>query len=70
MSWIQIEGGIQPGLEAHPPDDCQICGSPLADSAVDGKTVYGPWAWMCRACHRQIGCGFGMGRGQLYTFRI
>lgn len=33
-------------------------------AAVDGKTVHGPWAYMCQACFQKIGVGLGTGRGQ------
>lgn len=33
-------------------------------AAVDGATIYGPWANMCDGCHGSIGVGLGTGRGQ------
>ena len=33
-------------------------------AAVDGATVYGPWALMCGAHHAFFGQGLGLGRGQ------
>lgn len=42
--------------------NCQICLSQKA--TVDGKTEFGPWAFMCDGCHEVHGRGFGMGRGQ------
>lgn len=47
-------------------DNCQLCNQPITTEFIDGKTVMGPWAIMCRACHSQYGCGLGTGRGQLY----
>lgn len=44
---------------------CDICGT-KADSYVDGKTIYGPWANMCLSCFETKGIGLGTGRGQLY----
>src|SRR5262252_3587177 len=41
---------------------CDLCKSRPA--AIDGKTVYGPWAYMCVPCHDSVGLGLGMGRGQ------
>lgn len=34
-------------------------------AAVDGKTVYGVWAFMCSDHYMIVGTGLGMGRGQL-----
>jgi hypothetical protein len=31
----------------------------------DGKTTFGPWAYMCDEHFRQFGVGLGTGRGQL-----
>ena len=33
-------------------------------AAVDGKTIFGPWANMCTPCFRTNGVGLGTGRGQ------
>ena len=33
---------------------------------VDGKTIMGPWANMCLACHKRLGVGLGIGKGQRY----
>jgi hypothetical protein len=33
----------------------------------DGATVYGPWANMCDPCHKRVGRGSGVGRGQKYA---
>lgn len=49
------------------PDRCDLCGTRLIESFVDGKTRMGPWACMCGACHAGHGIGFGTGRGQGYT---
>lgn len=46
--------------------DCQICKKPTTDVFVDGKTVNGPWAYMCVSCHKVHGRGFGLGKGQKY----
>lgn len=46
---------------------CQIAavhGGERPEAAVDGKTVDGPWAYMCDGCHRRFGVGLGTGRGQ------
>lgn len=34
------------------------------DAHYDGKTRYGPWAFMCEACFVRDGIGLGTGRGQ------
>ena len=45
---------------------CDICGT-KANSYVDGKTIYGPWANMCLRCFATKGIGIGLGRGQVYN---
>jgi hypothetical protein len=42
--------------------DCDFCGL-LA--AVDGKTVHGPWGYMCYEHHGRWGAGLGVGKGQV-----
>lgn len=49
------------------PPDCQICATPLTDSFVDGKTIFGPWAFLCLPCHVEVGVGLGIGKGQWYA---
>ncbi|MEV6923988.1 hypothetical protein AB0M46_05670 [Dactylosporangium sp. NPDC051485] len=34
------------------------------EAAYDGKTKYGPWAYMCVHCFVDHGVGLGTGRGQ------
>lgn len=34
------------------------------EAAYDGKTVHGPWAYMCARCFIDHGIGLGTGRGQ------
>lgn len=34
------------------------------EAAVDGKTNFGPWAYMCEACFATHGVGLGLGKGQ------
>lgn len=34
---------------------------------VDGKTKFGPWAYMCGEHHELHGVGLGTGRGQRLT---
>lgn len=44
-------------------DFCQETGT-TKPAAVDGKTVFGPWANMCDEHFQQHGIGLGLGRGQ------
>lgn len=46
--------------------NCNICGKRDLSSVVDGKTIYGLWAWMCLDCYREQGAGLGLGKGQLF----
>ena len=52
------------------PKECQLCHSPsnTLDYIIDGSTPYG-WAFMCVSCHREIGRGLGMGKGQKYDLK-
>jgi hypothetical protein len=52
---------------SEPPTTCQLCQKPLRGVFIDGATVYGPWAIMCRPCHVTQGRGSGTGRGQIYN---
>lgn len=50
------------------PTHCQLCGEPLHDAFIDGRTVFGPWAIMCLSCHRISGFEpLGIGTGQKYS---
>ena len=40
---------------------CDFCS---AEAEYDGKTVMGPWAYMCRAHFEVLGVGLGLGKGQ------
>lgn len=55
---------MQDLTEAHvakiPPCDIE-CTEP---AAYDGKTVDGPWAYMCETHFRLLGVGLGTGKGQ------
>lgn len=46
--------------------DCNFCSTPDAPvkATIDGKTTYGPWGYMCDACHGTHGVGLGLGKGQ------
>ena len=48
------------------PTNCDVCGKPILDTFVDGKTRGGPWGMMCVPCHGAHGVGLGLGRGQRY----
>ena len=49
-------------IKTLPP--CDICQKTKA--IYDGKTVQGPWAYMCELCWQQYGCGrAGTGYAQL-----
>jgi hypothetical protein len=41
---------------------CDICKERIG--AYDGKTTYGPWAYMCEECFEEVGLGLGLGVGQ------
>lgn len=41
---------------------CQLCKEHPAE--YDGKTSFGPWAYMCKECFDHVGIGLGMGKGQ------
>lgn len=47
-------------LVERPP--CDLCNQRPA--AIDGKTTFGAWAYMCVPCHEQYGVGLGLGKGQ------
>jgi len=51
------------------PDRCDFCGEALKNRFVDGKTVYGPWGILCQNCHKAIGVGLGLGKGQMYDLK-
>jgi len=50
-----------------PPEKCDVCESKVFDRFIDGKTKMGPWAFMCTACHKEVGVGLGLGLGQLFV---
>jgi len=49
------------------PEKCDICGIILTAVFIDGRTIHGPWANMCSECHKEYGCGTGIGYGQKYN---
>lgn len=42
---------------------CDVCR--IRTAVFDGKTVYGPWAFMCKPCHKKVGVGLGLGKGSV-----
>jgi|SRR5215467_391330 len=40
---------------------CDFCS---AQAEYDGKTVMGPWAYMCQTHFEILGVGLGLGKGQ------
>ena len=51
--------------------DCDFCkekGKKLA-AVYDGKTIYGPWAYMCEEHFKAKGAGLGLGIGQRLIVR-
>jgi len=41
---------------------CDLCRTVTA--RFDGRTIHGPWAYMCQACFDIHGVGLGTGFGQ------
>jgi hypothetical protein len=41
---------------------CDFCDR---TAVVDGKTVFGPWAYMCIKHYQDFGVGLGLGKGQV-----
>ena len=48
------------------PTVCQVCDQPITDTFIDGRTMWGCWACMCRECWEMKGEGLGDGLGQMY----
>lgn len=48
---------------------CDICKSEniTIPAAYDGKTKYGPWAYMCEEDFQVFGVGLGTGKGQKFV---
>lgn len=51
--------------------ECDVCaGEGVArPAAYDGKTIYGPWAYMCQEHMEGLGVGLGTGLGQRLIVR-
>lgn len=56
----------------QPKRSCDLCRAfgdgKLLDEVIDGRTVHGRWAWMCKDHHKVIGVGFGTGKGQRFVY--
>lgn len=51
-------------VEKFPPCDiCKAIGT-TTEAHYDGKTIHGPWAYMCEAHFKLQGVGLGTGKGQ------
>ena len=50
------------------PKVCDICKQKLDGIFWDGKTIHGPWGFMCGKCFVTDGMGLGTGLGQRYDF--
>lgn len=48
------------------PEQCDFCKTAgnEVEAKFDGKTVFGPWAYMCDEHFELHGIGLGTGRGQ------
>lgn len=55
MSHTQVEMVSIPSCDLNPEHGKAI---------YDGKTTYGPWAYMCESCFQSLGVGLGLGNGQ------
>lgn len=51
------------------PKNCDMCNEPITKIFIDGATQTGGWAILCEGCHRENGCGLGLGRGQKYELK-
>ena len=50
--------------ELPPCDIHRVNDGTAVEAAYDGKTQYGPWAYMCVPCFVRLGSGLGTGKGQ------
>lgn len=53
-----------------PPAKCDVYGTPITDTFIDGATRMGPWANMHPDTHADVGLGLGTGRGQKYQRQL
>jgi hypothetical protein len=61
--------GMKKRWLSAPPTKCDVCGGPIKETFVDGKTAFGPWACMCPLCHLDQGGRLGLGLGQKYVLQ-
>ena len=63
-SMARAAAGTVARVDRIPP--CDICREQgrQRPAQYDGKTVWGPWAYMCEAHWRRYGVGLGLGKGQ------
>jgi len=47
---------------------CNFCGMAYPQTLIDGTTVDGRWAIMCKECYKVFGVGLGIGLGQRYEW--
>ena len=45
---------------------CDYCNEEIKDDLYDAKTIYGPWATMCKEHFKKLSCSIGPGKGQHY----
>ncbi len=50
--------------------NCDICGIIKPVILIDGRTKSGQWGLMCIDCHKSIGTGLGIGKGQKYEYQF
>lgn len=48
-------------MDARP--SCDFCRG-VSEAFYDGKTIHGPWGFMCEQHFQNYGIGLGTGRGQ------
>lgn len=67
---MAAEAGTEVEVATIP--NCDICrerSNKTTPAEFDGKTIFGPWANMCRDDFMQYGVGLGTGRGQRLILR-
>lgn len=51
-------------VDVRPPCDLCAAAGEQVEAAYDGKTIMGPWAYLCTPHWRSVGVGLGTGLGQ------
>jgi hypothetical protein len=54
-------------LHANPPDECDLCETPIRDNFIEGMTRHGVPAKACLRCARVYGLDLLDGSAQLYS---